>query len=67
MNQEQINQILSDLKCYIFKFNEATNTIEQDNISSSIHITKELINIVYQLKILNISYQVDEDENIILT
>jgi len=67
MNNEQINQMLSDLKCYIFKFNEKTNTIEHNNIiGSSIHITMELSNIIYELNSLNISYEVDEDENVVI-
>jgi len=67
MINEQINQILSDLKCYIFKFNEITNTIEHNNNGvSSIHIYKELINIVNELNNNSIKCKIDKLQNIVI-
>jgi len=67
MKNEQINQVLLKLNCYIFKFNEATNTIEHNNNgASSIYIYKELIDIIQEINTLNISYRVDKLQNIVI-
>lgn len=63
---EQINQILSELKCLSYTFNEAKGIIENSHSGSSIHQIIELTDIIQELNTQNVKYDVDEVENIIL-
>ncbi len=64
---KNINQILADLNCYTYRFNEATNTIERNNNpASEAHIFRDFSDIIKELKSNGIKYKVDKDENILI-
>ena len=63
-----INQMLLNLNCRVYTYNQENNLIEKSNSSgSSAYGLSELINIIDELKTLNISHKVDGDENIVIS
>jgi len=66
MNNEQINQMLSNLKCLSYKFNQENGIIENSHSGSSIHQTIELSDIIQELNAQNVKYDIDENENILI-
>ena len=62
---KNLNQILLDLECIEYSYNKAKNLIQKDDDSgSSTCGISELVNIISELEVNNIKYQVDGDLNI---
>ena len=65
----KIEEILKELNCIVYKYDKDNNLIFMDgNFSNNEHfIYKELIYITQGLRNKNIKYEIDMDNNIILS
>jgi len=64
---EKINQILSELNCSTYTYNQENYLIEKNNHSGSFtYGLSELIDITNELNANDIKYDIDENENIII-
>uniref|UniRef100_UPI004047B379 hypothetical protein n=1 Tax=Aliarcobacter sp. TaxID=2321116 RepID=UPI004047B379 len=65
--QEKIERLLEELGCITYKYDKNDITYKNVTFLSNEHLMyKELVKITSELSKLNIEFQIDEDNNILL-